>query len=214
MAAWFMHVRDWSYLGVFVLMAIESTVFPLPSELVIPPAAYWAARGELHFGGVVIAATLGSWAGSALSYGAARALGRPLLLRYGRYLLVSESKWLLAERWIRHYATAGVFFARLLPVVRHLVSLPAGAARMPFGRFSAMTLAGSLAWSWVLASFGAQVLGDQADLLQNPAALTLVLKRKLLWFVVAAAVMLSLYIAVDVVARRLKRQAAGEAEIP
>jgi membrane protein DedA with SNARE-associated domain len=213
-AAWFTHVREWSYLGVFVLMAIESTVFPLPSELVIPPAAYWAARGELHFWGVVVAATLGSWTGSALSYAVARALGRPLLLRYGRYVLVSESKWMLAEHWIRHYAFAGVFFARLLPVVRHLVSLPAGIARMPFAGFSAMTLAGSLLWSWVLAFFGAQVLGDQADLLQNPAALVQVLKHKLIWFLAAAVVMLGLYVAVDVIARRLRRRAAGAAEVP
>ena len=116
LAAWFSHVRDWSYLGVFVLMAIESTVFPLPSEVIVPPAAYWAARGELHFWGVVLAATLGSWAGSALSYAVARSLGRPLIMRYGRFVLVPESKWLLAERWIQRYAAAGIFFARLLPV--------------------------------------------------------------------------------------------------
>ncbi len=214
LAAWFTHVRDWSYVGVFVLMAIESTVFPLPSELVVPPAAYWAARGELHFAGVVAAATLGSWAGSAVSYAVARALGRPLLLRYGRYVLVTESKWVLAEQWIRHYAVGGVFFARLLPVVRHLVSLPAGAARMSFGWFSAMTLAGSLLWSWVLAVFGARVLGDQADLLQDPAALSHVVQRKLIWFVAAAVVLLGLYVAVDLIARRLRRRAAGGAEAP
>jgi len=214
LAAWFTHVRDWSYLGVFVLMAIESTVFPLPSELVIPPAAYWAARGELHFWGVVVAAALGSWTGAALSYGAARAVGRPLILRYGRYVLVPEAKWLLAERWIQRYASAGVFFARLLPVLRHLVSLPAGVARMPFRRFSVMTLAGSFIWSWVLAYFGAQVLGGEPDLIADPQALGRVLKHKLLWFVAAVAVLAALTFAVDLIGRRLKREAAGEAEIP
>ena len=74
---------DWGYRGVFVLMAIESTVFPLPSELVVPPAAYWARQGHLNFWGVVIAATLGSWAGSSISYLVARRLGRPLMLQYG-----------------------------------------------------------------------------------------------------------------------------------
>lgn len=214
LAAWFMHVRDWSYVGVFVLMAIESTVFPLPSELVIPPAAYWAARGELHFWGVVVAAALGSWAGAALSYGVARAVGRPLLLRYGGYVLVPEAKWLLAERWIQRYASGGVFFARLLPVLRHLVSLPAGVARMPFRRFSFATLAGSFIWSWVLAYFGAQVLGSEPDLIADPQALGRVLKHKLLWFVAAVAVLAALTIAVDLIGRRLKREAAGEAEIP
>ena len=195
-------------------MAIESTVFPLPSELVIPPAAYWAARGELHFWGVVLAAALGSWAGAALSYGVARAVGRPLILRYGGYVLVPEAKWLLAEHWIRRYAAAGVFFARLLPVLRHLISLPAGAARMPFRLFSIMTLAGSGLWSWVLAYFGTQVLGSEPDLIGDPLALARVLKHKLLWFVAAAAVLAALYVAVDIIGRRLKREAAGEAEIP
>src|SRR5260370_30055170 len=96
LAAWFTHVRDWSYLGVFVLMAIESTVFPLPSELVIPPAAYWAARGELHFWGIVAAAAAGSWAGSAVSYCVARALGRPLLPPLRRHLLVAGAQVPLA----------------------------------------------------------------------------------------------------------------------
>ena len=214
LAAWFSHVRDWGYAGVFVLMAIESTVFPLPSELVIPPAAYWAARGELHFWGVVVAASLGSWAGAALSYGVARAVGRPLSLRYGGYVLVPEAKWMLAERWIQRYAAGGVFFARLLPVVRHLVSLPAGAARMPFGRFSIMTLAGSFLWSWVLAYFGAQVLGGEPRLIEDPQAMARVIKHKLLWFVAAVVVLLALYIAVNVLGRRHQREAAAEAEAP
>ena len=214
LAAWFTHVRDWSYLGVFVLMAIESTVFPLPSELVIPPAAYWVSRGELSFWGVVGAAALGSWLGAALSYGVARALGRPLILRYGGWVLVPEAKWLLAERWIQRYAAGGVFFARLLPVVRHLVSLPAGAARMPFRLFSIMTLAGSFLWSWVLAGFGLQVLGGEPRLIEDPEALSRVIKHKLAWFVAAVAVLAVLYVLVDLLGRRLKRHAAGEAEIP
>ncbi len=212
LAAWFQHVRDWGYLGVFVLMAIESTVFPLPSELVIPPAAYWAARGEMHVWGVIGASALGSWAGAALSYLVARVVGRPLILRYGRFVLVPERKWLLAERWIAHYALGGVFFARLLPGIRHLVSLPAGAGRMPFVRFSLATFAGSFLWSWVLAVFGERVLGDEPRLLEDPAALARVLKAKLLWFVAAAAVLLALYVAVDLIGRRLKRDAVREAE--
>jgi membrane protein DedA with SNARE-associated domain len=207
-ATWMQLTRDWGYGGVFALMAIESTVFPLPSEVVVPPAAYWARQGHLNFWGVVLAATLGSWAGSALSYLVARRLGRPLILQYGRYLFVPEKKWLLAEQWINRYSAAGIFFARLLPVVRHLVSLPAGAARMPFGVFTTMTLLGSALWSTVLAWFGAQVLGDRPDLLQDPDALVHVLKDKLVWFVGAAAVLFLLYLAVDLIGRRLKRDAA------
>ena len=121
---------------------------------------------------------------------------------------------MLAERWIQRYAFGGVFFARLLPVIRHLVSLPAGAARMPFGRFSLATAGGSLLWSWVLAYFGARVLGDEPRLLDDPGALAHVLKAKLLWFVAAAALMLVLYVAVDLIGRRLKREAPSGAEAP
>ncbi|TMQ70843.1 MAG: hypothetical protein E6K80_07285, partial [Candidatus Eisenbacteria bacterium] len=121
-------------------------------------------------------------------------------------------KWLLAEQWINHFSIAGIFFARLLPVVRHLVSLPAGAARMPFGRFSLMTLLGSFTWCTVLAWFGARVLADEPQLLQNPDALMHVLKSKLLWLVVASLVLLAAYVAVDLIGRRLRR-APGEPEI-
>jgi len=213
-ATWMQLTLDWGYAGVFTLMAIESTVFPLPSEVVVPPAAYWARQGHMSFWGVVLAATLGSWAGSAVSYLVARRLGRPLILKYGRYLFVPEKKWLLAEQWINRYSAAGIFFARLLPVVRHLVSLPAGAARMSFPVFTLMTLLGSAVWSTVLAWFGSQVLGDQPDLLRDPDALVHVLKDKLLWFVAAAGILFALYLAVDLVGRKLKRDAAGEAEIP
>ena len=205
-ASWMRLTLEWGYPGVFVMMAIESTVFPLPSEVIVPPAAYWAQQGHLSFWGVVMAATLGSWAGSAISYGVARAAGRPLILKYGKYMFVPEKKWLLAEEWINRYSVVGIFFARLLPVVRHLVSLPAGAARMSFRAFSISTLLGSFLWSFVLAWFGATVLGDQPNLLKDPDALVHVLKEKLLWFVGAAALLLVLYIAVDVIGRRLKAE--------
>jgi membrane protein DedA with SNARE-associated domain len=205
-ATWMQLSLDWGYAGVFLLMAVESTVFPLPSELVVPPAAYWAQQGHLSFWGVVAAATLGSWLGASLSYAVARAVGRPLILRYGRYVFVPPAKWDLAEAWIRRYSTGGVFFARLLPVVRHLVSLPAGAARMDFRTFSYSTLGGSFAWSFVLAWFGAQVLGGEPRLLQDPEALMHVLKVKLLWIVGAAALLLALYVLMDVMGRRARRE--------
>ena len=208
-ATWMRLTLEWGYAGVFTLMAIESTVFPLPSELVVPPAAYWAQQGHLSFWGVVAASTLGSWVGSSLSYAFAAWVGRPVILKYGKFFLVPEKKWLLAEGWILRYSAVGVFFARLLPVVRHLVSLPAGAARMNFRVFSAMTLLGSFAWSVVLAWFGARVLGGEPRLLQEPDALVHVLKSKLAWFVAAAALMLVLYIVVDLLGRRLRRESAA-----
>jgi len=211
-ATWLDLTLRWGYGGVFVMMAIESTVFPLPSEVVVPPAAYWARQGHLNFWAVVAVATLGSWAGAAISYAVARRIGRPLIMKYGRYVFVPEKKWLLAEQWIVRYSIAGIFFARLLPVVRHLVSLPAGAARMPFARFSASTLAGSFLWCTVLAWFGARVLGDEPRLLQDPEALARVLHEKLVWFVAAAGVLFGLYLLVDIIGRRLRRETTGTAE--
>lgn len=211
---WFRLTLEWGYLGVFTMMAIESTVFPLPSEVVVPPAAYWAGQGRFHFWGIVAAATLGSWAGSALSYWVARTVGRPIILKYGRYVFVPEKKWLLAERWIHRYSHSGIFFARLLPVVRHLVSLPAGAARMPFGIFSLMTLLGSFVWCTILAWFGARVLADQPRLLEDPEALVHVLKDKLVWFVVGVVVLFGLYLLVDIMGKRLRDQARSETEVP
>lgn len=213
-ATWMRLSLEWGYVGVFLMMAIESTVFPLPSEIVVPPAAYWAEQGHMSFWGVVLASTFGSWFGSAISYAVARSVGRPLILKYGKYVFLPPKKWELAEQWIHHFSVVGVFFARLLPVVRHLVSLPAGAVKMRFATFSLSTLLGSFLWSVVLAWFGAKVLGSQPRLLQDPEALTHVLKEKLIWFVAAALLMFGLYVAVDLIGRRLKARGAAPGGTP
>lgn len=211
-AQWFGLVHDWGYAGVFVLMAIESTLIPLPSEFVMPPAAYWAAEGRMSFWGVVAAGTLGSWAGASLSYGMARALGRPLIMRFGRWFLLPAKKWALAEHWIQRYGAPGVFFARLLPVVRHLVSLPAGAARMNFRIFSVMTLLGAFVWCTVLAGLGARVLAGTPGLMDDPEALAHLLRAKLWWVVVAVAALGLMYLLVLRLGhRRTLPEAAPEA---
>ena len=210
-ATWMQFVHDQGYVGVFLMMALGSTVFPLPSELVVPPAAYWATQGRFSFWAVVLVATAGSWFGAAVSYWVARAVGRPLILRYGRYVFLPEKKWELAEAWINRYSVVGVFFARWLPVVRHVVSLPAGVARMKFVPFSLSTILGSLAWSWVLARFGQEVLGSDPRLLSDPDALVRALKAKLAWLVAGAVVTLVAYVAMDMVGRRWRRTAPGKA---
>src|SRR5689334_2694981 len=143
---WFQWVEMWGYWGVFVLMAMESSIIPVPSEVVMPPAAYWAAQGRMSFAGVVLAGTLGSYVGSVISYWGARWLGVPFLKRYGKYFLLSPDKLDMAGRWVNQYGTAGIFVARLLPVVRHLISMPAGVFKMPFGRFSLVTILGAGIW--------------------------------------------------------------------
>lgn len=159
---WFQWVHDWGYLGVIILMAMESSIFPVPSELVIPPAAILAAHGSDHTGqmtlfGVVLAGTFGSWLGSAITYWVALLVGRPVIARYGKYFLMPPEKVARAERFMHRYESGGIFFARLLPVIRHLISIPAGIIRMNFVKFSALTVIGSAIWCTVLAWLGGKV---------------------------------------------------------
>lgn len=180
---YFERVLEWGYTGVFLMMALESTIVPIPSEVIMPPAAYWAAQGELNIWGVILAGGLGSTFGSALCYGFTYTVGRAFMLRYGKYFLLGPDKLELAERWLADFALTGVFFARLLPVVRHLIGFPAGIVRVPFVPFLVVTFVGSTLWCGILAWFGAATIGEHPELLQDPDALTHVLKGDLLWFV-------------------------------
>jgi membrane protein DedA with SNARE-associated domain len=153
------------YLLIAGLMALESTFVPIPSEVIIPPAAYLAhTQGQLSFLGVVLAGTAGSWVGAALMYWGARLLGRPIILRFGRYVGLGQSKVELAERWCAHYGAPGVLFSRLLPVIRHLIGIPTGILRMDFRWYALATLVGSLLWCSVLAWLGRSV-GRHPELL-------------------------------------------------
>jgi membrane protein DedA with SNARE-associated domain len=153
---WYLGALDQGgYLLVAALMAMESSIIPLPSEFVIPPAAHLAhSRGIMSVTGVVIAGTVGSWLGASVMYWVSRLLGRPLLIRYGRYVLITEEKIRHAEAWSSHYGTMGVFVSRLLPVIRHLIGIPAGIVRLDFWRYSLATVAGSALWCSVLAWVG------------------------------------------------------------
>lgn len=192
-ALWFGWVRDWGYLGVIVLMALESTVLPVPSEVVIPPAAYWVSQGHMTLTGVILAGTLGSFLGSAISYWMARFVGRFAVTKYGKRFLVTEEKLARAERFLQRYELGGVFFARLLPVVRHLISIPAGILRMGFMRFSILTISGSALWCGVLAWMGARVSERNPGLIDNPEAMIHAVKHESLWFVLAVAALALLY---------------------
>ncbi len=155
---WLGWVENWGYLGVIILMAMESSIFPVPSEVVIPPAAILAASsGRMSILGIVLAGTFGSWLGSAITYFVSRAVGRPVIEKWGKYFFVSPDKLARGERFMHRYESGGIFFARLLPVIRHLISIPAGIIRMTFGKFSALTIAGAAIWCSVLAWLGEKV---------------------------------------------------------
>jgi membrane protein DedA with SNARE-associated domain len=207
---WFELVHDWGYLGVFLLMAAESSILPVPSEVVMPPAAYWAAQGRMTFWGVVLAGTAGSWFGSAVSYWVSLWIGRPLVMRYGKYLLMPPKKIELAEAWAQDNGLKGVFVARLLPVVRHLISIPAGILRMRFLPFSVVTTVGAGIWCWVLAWWGERVLGDQPKLVEDPNAMVAVMKDRLMWFVGLVVVLAVLFF----VATRKRRRPVPAASPP
>ncbi|MFT3782075.1 MAG: DedA family protein [Nibricoccus sp.] len=151
------------YWLVGLLMAMESTFIPLPSEVIIPPAAHLAyTKGTMSVWGVVVAGTIGSWIGATIMYWASRSAGRPLAMRYGKYLFISAEKIEKAERWAAKFGAFGVFFSRLLPVVRHLIGIPAGIVRLPFALYSIYTLLGSGLWCGVLAWLGIKAGQDEA----------------------------------------------------
>lgn len=146
--------RDIGYPGIVVLMAIESSIIPLPSELVMPPAGYLAAKGELSLPLVIACGALGSVLGALANYGLAAWLGRAFVHRLGRYLLVSEKSLERSERFFASHGEISTFVARMLPVIRHLISLPAGLARMPMPRFVSFTALGAGIWCTVLTLIG------------------------------------------------------------
>ena len=207
--AWMQFVHQWGYAGIFLLTVVGFTVFPVPIELIVPSAAYWATQGVTDLRLVVVVAVLGTWCGASIAFFVARSVGRPLILRYGRYVLVPEKKWHLAEAWILHYSAAGVFFAQLLPVVRHVISLPAGAAGMRYRTFSISFLLGAAIECSLLAWFGANVLGGRKDLMSDPQALRHAIEAKSIWVMAAAAAMVILYVAMDLLGRRAKAAAGA-----
>ena len=142
------------YPGIVVLMAIESSIIPLPSELVMPPAGYLAYEGKLSVWLVVLAGAAGSVLGALANYGLATWLGRPLLHRYGKYFFVREAQLERAEAFFRRHGEVSTFGGRLLPVVRHLISLPAGLARMSLPKFASYTALGAGLWCAVLTWIG------------------------------------------------------------
>jgi membrane protein DedA with SNARE-associated domain len=184
---WFDWVEQGGYWAVVVLMAMESSIFPVPSEVVMPPAAFLAAQGKMNLWGVILAGTFGSWLGSAITYAVSRWWGRPFVMKFGKYFFCPPEKVLRAETFLARYEAGGIFFARLLPVVRHLISIPAGIVRMPFGKFSLMTTVGSFIWCAILSWYGHGVYERNPKLMEHPETLIAAIKGESLWLVAGIA---------------------------
>lgn len=143
-------------------MAIESACIPLPSEIIMPFAGWMVHQGAMNFHAASLAGALGCAVGSALAYWVGALGGRPFVEKYGRYILLRHRDLDRADQWFALYGEAVVFWSRLLPVVRTFISLPAGIARMPFGRFLALSFLGSVPWCYFLTWLGV-VLGRNAS---------------------------------------------------
>jgi membrane protein DedA with SNARE-associated domain len=142
------------YTGLFLLMALESSVLPVPSELVMPPAGYLAAKGEMNLGLALLCGVAGSMVGAYANYWVASRLGRWVFVRYGKWVLLTERSLERTERFFARHGEIATFVGRLFPVIRHLISIPAGLARMRLSRFFAYTAAGAGIWCAILLAIG------------------------------------------------------------
>jgi membrane protein DedA with SNARE-associated domain len=168
-------VGQWGYSGIVMLMALESSFFPFPSEVVIPPAAYLAASGKMNIAMVIFCGTLGSLLGAVFNYWIALKFGRPFFEKYGRYLLVSPKSLENADRFFERHGHISTFVGRLLPGIRQYISLPAGLARMNMFIFCVATASGAGIWVLVLAGMGYFFGRNEQMVLENLQWVTLIL---------------------------------------
>jgi membrane protein DedA with SNARE-associated domain len=196
-------VTDYVYIGVFVLMLFESACIPIPSEVTMLVGGYVVQKGQADFALVVALGVVGNLAGSLLAYGVGRIGGRPMISRFGRYVFLREHDVERAHRWFDRHGQPAVFFSRLLPVLRTFISLPAGVAEMPAGRFAAYTTAGCVPWVALLAWAG-YLLGARWQ--------TVV--RYFTWASIVIAVVLIGVIARGVIRRRGRRRSTIADEPP
>jgi membrane protein DedA with SNARE-associated domain len=175
------------YPGIFALMAMESSIIPLPSELVMPPAGYLAHQGQMNIWIAILIGTLGSLAGAYANYFAAHWLGRPLILKYGKYVWITEEKFAKAESFFLKHGEISIFIGRLLPVIRHLISIPAGIAGLNHFCFSFYTLFGAGIWCTILAWIG-YFIGKEQGLIMKYS------HQAVIGVIIFSAVLIAFYI--------------------
>ncbi len=168
--SWIIHfISTLGYAGIFVLMTLESALIPIPSEITMPFSGSLVALGQFNFWLVVLTGTLGNLVGSLLAYWLGwwgeEAVVRHVIVKYGKYVLISEHEYDHSERWFRNHGELVVFLSRVLPVLRTFISLPAGVAKMKLPKFIAYTVVGCFIWSIVLTQIGV-VLGNNWKSLQ------------------------------------------------
>jgi len=159
-------ISDWGYLGIFVMMAIESSFIPFPSEIVLIPAGYLASQGEMSVFMIMLSALGGSMIGAFINYYLALTLGRRLLVKYGKYFFIKESALVKMESFFQKHGHISTFSGRLIPGIRQLISVPAGLARMNILQFSIFTALGAGIWALVLTLLG-YFIGENQELINT-----------------------------------------------
>ena len=187
---------DLGYPGIIALMAMESSILPVPSELVMPPAGYWAAKGQMSFPIALACGVVGSIIGALANYYGAQLIGRPLIRRYGKYVLLSEKNLLRSERFFAEHGEISTLIGRLFPVIRHLISIPAGLHRMPLPKFILYTAVGAAVWCAILTWIG-YFLGQHEGVLRTEE-----IHRYVTWAVVVLIPVTLIAIWIYVVRRR------------
>jgi membrane protein DedA with SNARE-associated domain len=175
------------YPGIFMLMAMESSIIPVPSELVMPPAGYLAYQGKMNMAAAILCGTAGSLVGAYVNYFVSHYLGRPLILKYGKYVLIPPDKFERVERFFLRHGEISTFIGRLLPVIRHLISIPAGVAGMNHLKFTIYTLLGAGIWCTILTLIG-YAIGENQQLIMQYS------HKALLWVVLFSAALVAVYI--------------------
>ncbi|HWR67567.1 MAG TPA: DedA family protein [Desulfomonilia bacterium] len=159
-------ISQFGYTGILILMFLESTFFPVPSEVVIPPAGYLVAKGEMNLALVIICGVAGSILGALFNYILAIYLGRPLLMKYGKYILFPPERFDRVNAFFINHGEISTFTGRLIPGLRHFISFPAGLAHMNIMRFCLYTALGSAIWVTILAFIG-KFVGDNLSLVKQ-----------------------------------------------
>ena len=178
--------------GIVALMALESSILPVPSELVMTPAGYWAAKGQMSFPVVLLCGVAGSIIGALVNYYGAQLIGRPLIQRYGKYVLLSEKNLLRSERFFAEHGEVSTLIGRLFPVVRHLVSIPAGLHRMPLPKFILYTGLGAAVWCSILTWIGYFV--GQHEVALRSEEIHRYVTRALLVLIPATLIIIGIYV--------------------
>ncbi|MCD6172521.1 MAG: DedA family protein [Sulfurimonas sp.] len=159
-------IFDWGYLGIFLLMAVESSFIPFPSEIILIPAGYLASKGDMNLGMIMGSALGGSLVGAFINYYLALLLGRKILKRYGKYFFISENALEKMDNYFDKHGAISTFIGRLIPGIRQLISIPAGLSRMNLAVFSIYTALGAGIWALILTMLG-YFIGENQELIDT-----------------------------------------------